>query len=554
MKEEIVSTKINLGILVQSEEIFLWHYRVIENIFLHELASVKLFMIQKPNSSQARIAQYPIFYLFHEWIDKLVFGKSVDYDRKINFTELCKATSQVMLSKKSDAACFTISELSEIQTHCLDLILNFGEHNLNGELVKFSRLGVLNYLISNQVSQINGPTCYWEVIKMKAEIELSIQLRQADNLKNSEVYSTGILPYPNSIHINRNNAYDLASLLIPRVIQRISNQGNAFLNGCGEKSQKSGHQTSINESENTYPTSFLALLNFLLLFFVFFKRKILYHKIGRWFLYFKINDQNKVFPPDLSTLKIIKSPVSIDWADPFVVSKDAFHYVFVEEYLAKLQKGRISVLKLDSQGNFLDSQVVIDKPYHLSFPYVFAHNESFFMIPESGSNRTIDLYKCDEFPYKWVFVNKILNNIHAKDTSIFFFNNKWWLFTSIIEKNNSTLSFNELFLFYSDDLLSSEWKSHPKNPIVSDIKSSRPAGSIYMHDNKIYRPSQDCSGIYGRALNINCITKLSETDYEEVLVSRTEPDLNTKVKGIHTFNFNEKIIFMDAYFFKRRLF
>ena len=53
--------------------------------------------------------------------------------------------------------------------------------------------------------------------------------------------------------------------------------------------------------------------------------------------------------------------------------------------------------------------------------------------------------------------------------------------------------------------------------------------------------------MYGKALNINLITKLTETMYEEVLVNKTEPTWDKRVKGIHTFNFDDKITVMDAF-------
>jgi hypothetical protein len=217
----------------------------------------------------------------------------------------------------------------------------------------------------------------------------------------------------------------------------------------------------------------------------------------------------------------------------------------------RTKKAHISVLTLDEKGKLLKSETIIDKPYHMSYPHVFMYEDSYYMIPETGSNKTIELYRCIRFPNEWVFERNIMENIHAKDSTIFFFNNKWWLFVSIIEKTNASMSFNELFLFYADNLFSPEWNYHPMNPIVSDQKISRSAGAIFMHENNIYRPSQDCSGIYGRALNVNCITKLSETQYEEVMISKTEPLWDSKIKGIHTYNFNDKIILMDAFRFRR---
>lgn len=543
---------LNLAILFESEEIFLWQYRILEKLFKSEYAQIKLFILKEEDSKNSTISKYPLFYLFHEKLDSFLFRKIIDFNKKVNVVDLYKTTPVIKASKKNNTNRFLYSDSNEICSYNLDLILNFGNQTTNDELAEFCKLGVLTYLISNQIKNINSPSCYWEVIKMMSEIEISIQLKKANNECDYEVFRTGILPYPNSININRNNAYDLASLLIPRIIQKISIGGNAYLSEIMNKGLKTVNDNISDHLDNEFPSSFNAISNLFFIFFNFLKKKLLYKKTGHWFLFFKLNKKNEFFPPDPRSLKVLNSSKYKFWADPFVVSENGFHYVFVEEYMFKTQKGHISVLKLDDDGNLLSCDIIIEKPFHMSYPHVFSHEGSYYMIPETGSNKTIQLYKCFDFPSKWVFSKNLLENIHAKDSTIFYFKKKWWLFVSIIENTKASLSYNELFLYYAEDLFSSEWQYHPMNPIVSDHKLSRPAGAIYMHDNKIYRPSQDCSGIYGRALNINCITKLNETEYEEVMISKTEPLWDKRIKGIHTYNFNEKIIIMDAFSFRNR--
>ena len=65
-------------------------------------------------------------------------------------------------------------------------------------------------------------------------------------------------------------------------------------------------------------------------------------------------------------------------------------------------------------------------------------------------------------------------------------------------------------LFYSDDPLSKNWNPHTLNPIVSDIRNARPAGKIFVMNNKIIRPGQNCFQIYGNSFSFNEITKLNE--------------------------------------------
>jgi len=146
-----------------------------------------------------------------------------------------------------------------------------------------------------------------------------------------------------------------------------------------------------------------------------------------------------------------------------------------------------------------------------------------------------------------------MENICAVDTTLLFHNRKWWIFTSIDDTDNISGGSTELFLYFSDDLFSDDWKSHPNNPLVSDIRTARPAGRIFIRDNKIYRPSQDCSVRYGKGFNLNEITVLTETEYEEELLIKVEPSWDNKLKGTHTFNFDKNFTIIDAYSYRRRI-
>ncbi len=176
------------------------------------------------------------------------------------------------------------------------------------------------------------------------------------------------------------------------------------------------------------------------------------------------------------------------------------------------------------------------------------------MIPETGGNRSIDLYRCTEFPGKWEFLKSIMKNINAVDTTLFNHSGKWWLFT-VIDKIDSELAVSpELYLFYSDDFLSDTWTSHPMNPVITDVRTARPAGKIFIQDGKIYRPSQDCSGSYGNSFDINHILTLSESEYEEKNVIKVKPEWKKSLKGTHTFNFDSGFTIIDVYKLRKRFF
>ena len=83
------------------------------------------------------------------------------------------------------------------------------------------------------------------------------------------------------------------------------------------------------------------------------------------------------------------------------------------------------------------------------------------MIPETCKNKTIDLYKCTEFPDKWEFDRHIMEDISAVDTTLFRYNDKWWLFTAVDQTDNISGCSTELFLYFTDDLFSGQMGKSP---------------------------------------------------------------------------------------------
>ena len=118
-------------------------------------------------------------------------------------------------------------------------------------------------------------------------------------------------------------------------------------------------------------------------------------------------------------------------------------------------------------------------------------------------------------------------------------------FTNIKESEGCS-NWDELFLFYSSELLSKSWKAHPTNPIVTDASSARPAGNIFLFNDNIYRTSQNCSKGYGYGIKINQIIKLNEYDYQELCINSIEPKWDKKITGLHTLNFYNNLTIIDA--------
>lgn len=263
----------------------------------------------------------------------------------------------------------------------------------------------------------------------------------------------------------------------------------------------------------------------------------------QWFLLFNLEGKNS---RSFEKFARILPPNDRFWADPHIIRKDNKYYVFVEEYFYRTQKARLSVVELDDSGSYQPASPVLEKDYNLSYPFVFKHEDRYYLVPETSENNTIDLYESVEFPYKWQFVMHLMSNVIAVDTTLFYDLHRWWLFTAMPEKSEA-LPKVKLFLFYSDTLFTEGWKAHPQNPIVSDVSKARPAGKIFSYDGKIFRPSQDGSNTYGRRININEITLLSEDEYKEKSVESITPYWDKRLGGTHTFSHTDQLTVIDVY-------
>jgi hypothetical protein len=535
--------KLRIGLLCDNKFISNWQFHILTALQKSEYAAIIL-IIETAIQNDSRPGKKPIIYKIHERIDRSIYKGSYDYNKKHDLNSFSDIIPKIPLpSPESNSTKFGETR-DLIREYCLDVILNFTSAEHNKSINQLAKYGIWSFILGDH----SGPSLgYWEVVREIPVTHGSLQISLFGESEKITFALTGLATQPNSIYLNRNQLYSQAPLIIPRKIQELFNYDHST-----NSFSRLVNNTPVNKKEDldlfNYPTNFSAFINLLRLSYRFIIRNLLYKKIGEWRIKFKFSDNIKPKNLHFNTddFRTIPSPSDRFWADPFIVSSNNYHYFFVEEFLYRRGKGQIAVIKMDKEGNLIENNTIIDTPYHTSYPYIFESKDSLYMIPESLENNAIELYRCVSFPNHWKFMMNIMDSVSAVDTSVVFHNNKWWLFTCIDETYNQGHYFNDLFLFYSDDLLSGNWKSHPLNPVISDIKVCRPAGRIFKDGNSIFRPSQDCSGYYGRALNFNQIMTLNETEYEEILVNKVSPDQNSNFKGTHTYNSNEFIEVIDV--------
>ena len=237
-------------------------------------------------------------------------------------------------------------------------------------------------------------------------------------------------------------------------------------------------------------------------------------------------------------------------ADPFIFEHKGISYCFVEKFDFK-SNGEIHVYDLDSR-KYLG--LALKEVFHLSFPFIFTHNNNIYMLPETSANNDIRLYEAKNFPFEWSLISVLKSNIRAADSLIFQNENKWFLVTSIpssIVDND----FHSLKIFTSDNLFGPFEGENSMQNIFNDSVVGRSAG-YFKKLNSHFRVSQyygyDC---YGKSAQINKINTITENSYiEEESMLETVGSLKKcanelavgfKRTGFHHISMNDKYTVFD---------
>jgi hypothetical protein len=199
-------------------------------------------------------------------------------------------------------------------------------------------------------------------------------------------------------------------------------------------------------------------------------------------------------------------------ADPFMLRVKDRWYMFFEVKNRHSRRGEIGLATSDDGSRWQYERIVLAEPFHLSYPYVFEWMTDYYMIPESSQAGSVRLYKAVDFPFHWSLVRTLLEGKEYVDSSIFYWQGNWWLFTGLGEAPNHA---DTLCLFHAEDLIGL-WEEHPKSPIiVGDAHIARPSGRVIVSDGTILRYTQDCDPVYGLQVNAFAISELTATSYAE---------------------------------------
>ncbi len=241
--------------------------------------------------------------------------------------------------------------------------------------------------------------------------------------------------------------------------------------------------------------------------------------------------------PDLAGFTRIAPPRGRDWSDPFVLERNGHYYVFFAD------TGHIAMLEVSRDGRWTAPVRVLERDYATSHPFLLEHEGNLYLVPDTARNRTLEIYRCVDFPLRWRRERVLFEGVRLADATFHRGADRWWLFA------NGNFD-DELHLFHARHLLG-DWQPHLRNPVKSDARSSRPAGALYWRNGALYRPAQIRAPQPG--LSINRVLRLTPEWYAERQVERVLPGDDNGLRGLQTVNRAGELTVVDGLARRRRI-
>ena len=538
-------TPLKIAIVVNDEYLTAWEYLMLQRLLA--VPKLELIAVVLYPKAQVRWRWWVSHWVLSglRWVDSSLFQGTGEARKLVSF-----------LSLSGQAPFFTHdgAKLRRfIAQQTVDIVVDTTGNTVLPQCVAWARYGVWRHVFGYPFRLRDDYIAIQESLAHQTEITTGIECIIATEAEPIGLFYATTSTDPMSVGRGVERTLWKMAEFIPQRIQELQVVGAQHFFQCAKqrasiwmkKHQYALHDPSVAVVAQVFWQYWLNLNRKLY-------RLIAYHE--QWVLL--VGNARLVSKPmvlDLSGLthcqKLIP-PEDRFWADPFLVEHHHTPFIFFEELIYAEAKGVIACIQQLADGTYSEPIRVLERDYHLSYPFVFQYAGAYYMIPETAGNRTIELYRCAEFPHRWVFEKYLMQDVEAYDTTIVEYQQRWWMFVCM--RQHDRCSPNEtLYLFYADSPLSQAWQAHPQNPIVAQASRARPAGRIFEQEGQLFRPSQNCAGTYGRGLNINLIQQLTTQTYQEVVQTHCLPDGQLNISGMHTLNIGTQLVVSDAMYVHR---
>lgn len=250
-----------------------------------------------------------------------------------------------------------------------------------------------------------------------------------------------------------------------------------------------------------------------------------------------LKDHSTFVLPD-SEILWIRGSMNYFLADPHWLNEE--HNIVICELLNfRKRKGQLAIISLNSKAGIEKISIVNSFSHHYSYPQVVVDKKKKYIVPESALDNRQKLLELDVEGLQVVKEHILLDNCQIVDPTVFYYNNKFWLFANPLSDYNK-----QLHIYYAEGL-KGPWIPSKANPYV--IENCRGAGSVFLKENVMYWPTQLNTNVYGGGIIIRRIVALDENSFQYETETVIRPnDQSLYPLGIHTLNIGKNRTLIDG--------
>lgn len=427
---------------------------------------------------------------------------------------------------------FSEADVEAILGFNLDVIVRFGFGIIRGKILDAARHGVWSYHHGDERRFRGGPAGFWEIVKGEPTTGTILQ-RLTDRLDAGIVLHRGTFKtLPHSYRASRDATFIGAAGWVARVAREVAVHGVPLL-----------QERSITSAPIARAPGNIAMVDFLM------------RQSAAWMRWRSAG----VVRAEHWNIGIIDMPVHAllegsqpapRWlpppprgtflADPFGHADVDGVEALAEAYDHRHRRGEIVRLDVVT-GATTPAGVPLPAGLHASYPFLVTHGGDLYCVPEVADTDSVRLYRRLEAG-GWEEVATLIAGAPIVDATVFQHEGCWWLLGTRKDDDPNA----NLHGWWAQDMRG-PWHAHALNPLKSDVRSARPAGTPFTTGGRLIRPAQDCSRAYGGAVILLAVTSLSPTSFAEEPVGRLAPDpTGPYPDGLHTLSAAGDLVLIDG--------
>jgi hypothetical protein len=484
-------------------------------------------------------AKAPLLWRAYCKADRALFGTAADWSGPRDVNLIVPRARRVLQDEQG-------AWHAKARDARLDVAFVLGDVN-DDEAAAYARFGAWRFFFGDEQGSSEPLAGLREVLSGSSVTASGLRVHPGRGQPDRIAYQSWARTFPFSLAKSRDALFAKTTQFVARALRDLQTQGDAWLASldCAARPRPS----------EALPTTAQAIRNISRLGVRVAQRaaqKAL--TVEEWSIAFRFSEDES-WNGSLEGFFRLDPPNGGFWADPFPIQRNGRNYIFFEELPAGSSKAHISVIEVGRDGRASTPVKVLGRDYHLSYPFLVEEDGVLYMVPETASNNTVEVYRCVEFPYKWKLERVLLKDVFCADATLHRAEGRWWMFAN--HAHHGADVNDELCIFTSDTLLG-DWEPHRRNPVKSDVRSARPAGRLFWQGNRLYRPGQIGAPHYGAGIALHRVTRLTRDEYAEEEDRRILPAGNAAgqgadaVLGIHTINRAGDLSVTDAFMRRSR--